>query len=178
MLFKDFMEPRLTKDRVSAVIDRALEDMEYDGLFDPEVAVDAVHCYLGHSYCPDEFLDAFQEQLDAGLGPDDREDAYECIQSLSESAAKFMHRDDAAEYLKGVDVSAVAQLINRVLPDLLHARDKSLSEEDFALQWTQMLGGFMVAGMSYVDDEFMNYVDGVGCTKDNIIKILEADRAS
>lgn len=65
-LLKDYESSSLTLERVREVIDRALDELEYDSRFDVNVAVENAYYYLAHTACWDEDLDAFQAQLDNG----------------------------------------------------------------------------------------------------------------
>ena len=70
-LLKDYESSSLTLKRVREVIDRALDELEYDSRFDVNVAAENAYYYLAHTACWDEDLAAFQAQLDNGCGPDD-----------------------------------------------------------------------------------------------------------
>ena len=85
-LLKDYESSSLTLKRVREVIDRALDELEYDSRFDVNVAAENAYYYLAHTACWDEDLAAFQAQLDNGCGPDDGAGeltAYERVEILA-----------------------------------------------------------------------------------------------
>lgn len=148
----------MTLSRVKNVIEDALEAEEYGPDFDPEVAAEAVECYLSQSACWDELVEKFQEQLDKGYGPDDDEDldAFERIQKLSETVTAVLNRNASSEYAEGIDRTALLELIRKTHPALTQKICDDVSEDDFISMWTNILCSCIVGGISFAEGEFVN----------------------
>ena len=96
-LLKDYESSSLTLKRVREVIDRALDELEYDSRFDVNVAAKNAYYYLAHTACWDEDLAAFQAQLDNGCGPDDGAGeltAYERVEILAAQVERLLNEGD------------------------------------------------------------------------------------
>lgn len=100
-LLKDYESSSLTLKRVREVIDRALDELEYDSRFDVNVAAENAYYYLAHTACWDEDLDAFQAQLDNGCGPDDGAGAltaYERVEILAAQVERLLNDKETYAY--------------------------------------------------------------------------------
>lgn len=181
MLLKNYDTPTLTFERVKEVIDDALDRLDYNPAFDSGVAADAAECYLAHDACYNEQVEAFQAQLDSGYGPDDGDDkleAFECIQVLAHRVNLLMTWKETAQYRESIDSDALLALIKKVQPGLFERRSKDVSEDDFKILWSTIIAGYIVGGSSYIQYEFMNYMDSVGATKETVATIVQAAMAS
>ena len=102
-LLKDYESSSLTLKRVREVIDRALDELEYDSRFDVNVAAENAYYYLAHTACWDEDLAAFQAQLDNGCGPDDGAGAltaYERVEILAAQVERLLNDKETYAYSK------------------------------------------------------------------------------
>jgi len=177
MLLKEYSVPQLTLERVKAVIDRALEELEYGPDFDSSIAAQAAEYYLAHTACWDEYLDAFQSQLDAGHGPDggaDDLDAFERIQILAAQVKRLMNNEDAYEYSKTIDEDALLDIVQEAHPGLMEKRPVDMTEDDFKRLWTMVVSAYIIGGRDYAEDEFLNYADEIGATPEAVAAVIRA----
>ena len=166
-LLKDYESSSLTLKRVREVIDRALDELEYDSRFDVNVAAENAYYYLAHTACWDEDLAAFQAQLDNGCGPDDGAGeltAYERVEILAAQVERLLNDKETYAYSKTIDEDALLDIVAKTHPRLLAKRPADMSVEDFKHLWTMVVSAYIVGGRDYAEDEFINYTDAVGAT--------------
>lgn len=159
-LLKDYESSSLTLKRVREVIDRALDELEYDSRFDVNVAAENAYYYLAHTACWDEDLDAFQAQLDNGCGPDDGAGAltaYERVEILAAQVERLLNDKETYAYSKTIDEDALLDIVAKTHPRLLAKRPADMSVEDFKHLWTMVVSAYIVGGRDYAEDEFINY---------------------
>lgn len=176
-LLKDYESSSLTLERVREVIDRALDELEYDSRFDVNVAVENAYYYLAHTACWDEDLDAFQAQLDNGCGPDDGAGeltAYERVEILAAQVERLLNDKETYAYSKTIDEDALLDIVAKTHPRLLAKRPADMSVEDFKHLWTMVVSAYIVGGRDYAEDEFINYTDAIGATPEAVAAVILA----
>ena len=176
-LLKDYESSSLTLERVREVIDRALDELEYDSRFDVNVAVENAYYYLAHTACWDEDLDAFQAQLHNGCGPDDGAgelNAYERVEILAAQVERLLNDKETYAYSKTIDEDALLDIVAKTHPRLLAKRPADMSVEDFKHLWTMVVSAYIVGGRDYAEDEFINYTDAIGATPEAVAAVIRA----
>lgn len=166
-LLKDYESSSLTLKRVREVIDRALDELEYDSRFDVNVAAE----------CWDEDLAAFQAQLDNGCGPDDGAGeltAYERVEILAAQVERLLNDKETYAYSKTIDEDALLDIVAKTHPRLLAKRPADMSVEDFKHLWTMVVSAYIVGGRDYAEDEFINYTDAIGATPEAVAAVIRA----
>lgn len=149
-LLKDYESSSLTLKRVREVIDRALDELEYDSRFDVNVAAENAYYYLAHTACWDEDLAAFQAQLDNGCGPDDGAGeltAYERVEILAAQVERLLNDKETYAYSKTIDEDALLDMV---------------------------VSAYIVGGRDYAEDEFINYTDAIGATPEAVAAVIRA----
>lgn len=173
-LLKDYESSSLTLKRVREVIDRALDELEYDSRFDVNVAAKNAYYYLAHTACWDEDLAAFQAQLDNGCGPDDGAGeltAYERVEILAAQVERLLNDKETYAYSKTIDEDALLDIVAKTHPRLLAKRPADMSVEDFKHLWTMVVSAYIVGGRDYAEDEFINYTDAIGATPEPSLRL-------
>lgn len=176
-LLKDYESSSLTLKRVREVIDRALDELEYDSRFDVNVAAENAYYYLAHTACWDEDLAAFQAQLDNGCGPDDGAGAltaYERVEILAAQVERLLNDKETYAYSKTIDEDALLDIVAKTHPRLLAKRPADMSVEDFKHLWTMVVSAYIVGGRDYAEDEFINYTDAIGATPEAVAAVIRA----
>lgn len=176
-LLKDYESSSLTLKRVREVIDRALDELEYDSRFDVNVAAENAYYYLAHTAYWDEDLAAFQAQLDNGCGPDDGAGeltAYERVEILAAQVERLLNDKETYAYSKTIDEDALLDIVAKTHPRLLAKRPADMSVEDFKHLWTMVVSAYIVGGRDYAEDEFINYTDAIGATPEAVAAVIRA----
>lgn len=166
-MLKEFMEPRLTKARLTDdIMQTAMERREYSDAISMETARTVAYHQMANRSVWDDDLRSFAAELAQDADFADA-DPYTEVQFLAREVEKALIEQDAAEYRKTIPQEEIQRALNG------HGREEELSDSDDLIT---LIADLIVGGKSYVEEEDDCILDALNLTVEDIIAIAEATK--